>query len=514
MNDYPVTRRARPGDPHLRLRLAALIAVIAGVVLVAAAAFLLSYAGIHQIALHAGVSPRLARLYPLMFDAMLVVTCAAVLALRNAGWGTKFYVWACLLLVLAAVAVGDALHATGIQLTGQAARAAIAVIPWVLLLMGFGIWLMMLRQWRRARAAAATSAGGTVNAAESSQAGGERPAIEAPAAAAAGAGAVTWAVGRSAAPDRPGPGGPGVGIDALLQRNAGQAPDRTATETTPAGAPAPGQEQRQRTSEPGQDRPAAETAPAAAAGAIGAGAAVSAVGAAGTRQNGATTAGARSQGRGRKANGDDTGRKDNSEDRGRKDNGEDAGRRTRLGGLLKVPDSKPDEEGEEGSVRLLPADPRAPAEGTDTGNSHADGAGAQAGDAAKARDAAHTGNGAQTGDTTHTRNGAKTGDAAHTGNGAKTGDTAHTRNGAQAGDTAHAGDGAKAGDAAQTGEATKTGDAADGAGDGAKTGDATDGAGVGAGPVSPPLPAAAMAPHFDRLRSSPTPPGETGTGGE
>ena len=123
MNDSPVTRGARPGDPHLRLRLAALIAVIAGVVLVAAAAFLLSYAGIHQIALHAGVSARLARLYPLMFDAMLVVTCAAVLALRNAGWGTTFYVWACLLLVLAAVAVGDALHATGVQLTGQAARA-------------------------------------------------------------------------------------------------------------------------------------------------------------------------------------------------------------------------------------------------------------------------------------------------------------------------------------------------------------------------------------------------------
>jgi len=157
MNDSPVTRGARPGDPHLRLRLAALIAVIAGVILVAAAAFMLSYAGIHQIALQAGVSTTLARLYPLMFDAMLVVTCAAVLALRNAGWGTTFYVWACLLLVLAAVAVGDALHATGVQLTGQAARAAIAVIPWVLLLMGFGIWLAMLRQWRRARAAAASA---------------------------------------------------------------------------------------------------------------------------------------------------------------------------------------------------------------------------------------------------------------------------------------------------------------------------------------------------------------------
>ena len=443
MNDSPVTRGARPGDPHLRLRLAALIAVIAGVILVAAAAFMLSYAGIHQIALQAGVSTTLARLYPLMFDAMLVVTCAAVLALRNAGWGTTFYVWACLLLVLAAVAVGDALHATGVQLTGQAARAAIAVIPWVLLLMGFGIWLAMLRQWRRARAAAA-SAAETANAAGSGQAGRERPAIEAPAAAAAGAGAVTWAVGRAAAPDRP-----GGGIDTLLQRNAGLAPDRTTTETTPAGTPAPAQEQQRRTSEPGQDRPAAGTAGAAAAGAVGAGAAVSAVGAAGTRQNGATTGGARSQGR------------------GRQDNGEDRGRRTRLGGLLKVPDSKPDEEREEGSVRVLPADPKAPAEGTDTGNnSHTDGAGAQAGDAAKAGDAAQT------------ADGTKTGEAAYAGDGANTGEVADAGDGAETGDNAHAADGA------------------------------------GTGLLSPPPPAAAMAPHFDRLRSSPTPPGETGTGGE
>ena len=443
MNDSPVTRGARPGDPHLRLRLAALIAVIAGVILVAAAAFMLSYAGIHQIALQAGVSTTLARLYPLMFDAMLVVTCAAVLALRNAGWGTTFYVWACLLLVLAAVAVGDALHATGVQLTGQAARAAIAVIPWVLLLMGFGIWLAMLRQWRRARAAAA-SAAETANAAGSGQAGRERPAIEAPAAGAAGAGAVTWAVGRAAAPDRP-----GGGIDTLLQRNAGLAPDRTTTETTPAGTPAPAQEQQRRTSEPGQDRPAAGTAGAAAAGAVGAGAAVSAVGAAGTRQNGATTGGARSQGR------------------GRQDNGEDRGRRTRLGGLLKVPDSKPDEEREEGSVRVLPADPKAPAEGTDTGNnSHTDGAGAQAGDAAKAGDAAQT------------ADGTKTGEAAYAGDGANTGEAADAGDGAETGDTAHAADGA------------------------------------GTGLLSPPPPAAAMAPHFDRLRSSPTPPGETGTGGE
>jgi hypothetical protein len=108
MSDFSAMRTSRPGDPHPTLRLAALTAVIIGVILVAVAAFLLSYEGIHQIALQAGVSAGLARLYPLMFDAMLVIACAATLALRSAGWGAKCYVWASLLLLIGAVAVGDA----------------------------------------------------------------------------------------------------------------------------------------------------------------------------------------------------------------------------------------------------------------------------------------------------------------------------------------------------------------------------------------------------------------------
>src|SRR5262245_34913905 len=72
MSNYPVGRRPRAADPHSTLRLAALTAVAAGVVLLAAAAFVLSYPGIHAVALQAGVSPKLARLYPVIFDAMLV----------------------------------------------------------------------------------------------------------------------------------------------------------------------------------------------------------------------------------------------------------------------------------------------------------------------------------------------------------------------------------------------------------------------------------------------------------
>jgi len=237
MSDYPVTRGSRSGDPHPTLRLVALTAVIVGVVLVAGAAFLLSYNGIHQIALQAGVSPGLARLYPLMFDAMLVIFCAAALALRNASWGAKTYVWVSLLLLVCAVAVGDALHATGVRLDGQAARAVIAIIPWVLLLMGFVMWLVMLRQWRRARAAAA--ANGT---AVAGSAPPGAPLGAAAAGAAAAGSAVTWAGGRDAPLARSGSSRPGM--DTLLERPAGRAPDRpSATEGPAAGERAAAKDQ-------------------------------------------------------------------------------------------------------------------------------------------------------------------------------------------------------------------------------------------------------------------------------
>src|SRR6516162_8836358 len=149
MSNYSAGRGPRPADPYPRLRLAALTAVIAGVVLLAAAAFVLSYAGIHQIALRAGVSPELAKLYPVIFDAMLVVSGAAVLALRGASGWARAYAWSSLLLMLVAVAVGDALHTTNVSLPAQPTRVVVAITPWVLLLLAFGLWLTMLQHFRR-----------------------------------------------------------------------------------------------------------------------------------------------------------------------------------------------------------------------------------------------------------------------------------------------------------------------------------------------------------------------------
>lgn len=151
MNENAAGRGPRGADLSTRLRVVALVAVITGVILLAAAAFVLAYAGIHAIALSAGVSPTLARYYPLILDAMLVVASAAALALRGGGWWTKFYAWLSIVVLLAAVSAADAVHAMGVSLPRRPTAAAVAVTPWVLLLVAFGLWLALLRHLRSSR---------------------------------------------------------------------------------------------------------------------------------------------------------------------------------------------------------------------------------------------------------------------------------------------------------------------------------------------------------------------------
>ena len=153
MNGNPRANGSRGHDPHAALRLVALIAAVTGVIVLAAAAFVLSYGGIHKIALSAGMSASMARIFPVIFDAMLVVSCAAVLSLRAANWWHRTYAWLTALVLLAALAAAGAVHATGTHIPRKPAAATIAVLPWVLLLLAFSLLLSMLRQFRHARAA-------------------------------------------------------------------------------------------------------------------------------------------------------------------------------------------------------------------------------------------------------------------------------------------------------------------------------------------------------------------------
>jgi Protein of unknown function (DUF2637) len=130
------------------IRILGLAAVGFGVAALAAATFVLSYPAIHVLALRAGVAPRLARGYPLLIDAMLLIVLAAVLALRSASLPSRLLAWGTLLAVLGVAAGADALHAAGRKLPHHVAAIIAAVLPWVLVFLAFALLLAMLRYAR------------------------------------------------------------------------------------------------------------------------------------------------------------------------------------------------------------------------------------------------------------------------------------------------------------------------------------------------------------------------------
>src|SRR5215472_3455986 len=170
MSELPAARQSRQADSKSRLRLTAIISVLTGIALLAGGAFLLSYARIHEMALFAGVSPSLAALYPLMFDITLLIACVAAVALRGARWWMRGYAAFSIMILLAVVAVGEAVHSAGISLPYGPTAAAYAIMPWALFLIGFSLGLLVLRYLRtiRIRARAARAVAGTATASKPS----------------------------------------------------------------------------------------------------------------------------------------------------------------------------------------------------------------------------------------------------------------------------------------------------------------------------------------------------------
>jgi hypothetical protein len=160
--ENPRTGTEDPERAPQALRILAIAAVCVGLAALAGGTFVLSYSGIHALALHAGVTPRLARGYPLLIDAMLVIVLAAVLALRGADMPSKLLAWTTLLAVLAAAAGADALHAAGRKLPDHVAAITAAVVPWVLVFLAFALLLAMLRHARLRRLAAARATAGVI----------------------------------------------------------------------------------------------------------------------------------------------------------------------------------------------------------------------------------------------------------------------------------------------------------------------------------------------------------------
>ncbi|HVB45444.1 MAG TPA: DUF2637 domain-containing protein [Streptosporangiaceae bacterium] len=163
VTDYTGDVAATGRDGGRALRVLALVAAVTGLVILTAAACVLSYASVHALALAAGVSGSLARIYPLTFDAMLVVAGCSVLALRGAGVVSRIYGWLCLLALLAMLGAAGTVHAAGIRVPHRSAEIAAAVIPWALVLIAFGLLLALLRNAQRKRVAqrSATASPGT-----------------------------------------------------------------------------------------------------------------------------------------------------------------------------------------------------------------------------------------------------------------------------------------------------------------------------------------------------------------
>ena len=114
----------RPTWPARLVQLATIVVVTA----IAAATFVLSYAGVHAIALRAGVSPELARFYPAVFDAVLVIACAA--APLRTRWLTRSYTWLVIIVVIGLLGTMDAVHAMNVTLPRRATDGTVAVLPW------------------------------------------------------------------------------------------------------------------------------------------------------------------------------------------------------------------------------------------------------------------------------------------------------------------------------------------------------------------------------------------------
>lgn len=135
------------------------LAVVVVVLALAGATFVLSYNGVHSIALHAGVSARLARVYPATFDAVLIIACIAAVMLRDARWWSRCYAWLTIILMMAVVGAADAVHAMNVTLPHRQTEGVVAAAPWVLALLGFSLMLTMFRHSRAQHGESAPSGG-------------------------------------------------------------------------------------------------------------------------------------------------------------------------------------------------------------------------------------------------------------------------------------------------------------------------------------------------------------------
>jgi hypothetical protein len=142
----PAARRAPKGVPAWVVRSA-----MAGTTLLVVASFILSFAALTDLAARAGIPGRLAWLWPLIVDGLIVVATAAIIALAGHPKRTTWFAWVLLFGGAGVSIAGNATHAvlaagqleSGFPMT---VSALVAAVPPVVLLAVTHLLVVLIRE--------------------------------------------------------------------------------------------------------------------------------------------------------------------------------------------------------------------------------------------------------------------------------------------------------------------------------------------------------------------------------
>ncbi|MGC0252141.1 DUF2637 domain-containing protein [Pseudactinotalea sp. Z1748] len=125
-----------------------------GVVFLALAGFTLSFNALTDLAIHAGIDPNLAWLWPLIVDGFIVVATLSAFGLKRRGRTVTWYPWSALVLFAVVSVAGNAVHAVNAPELALPLWAAslVSAVPAIALLIASHL-LVVLIEGRRSRPA-------------------------------------------------------------------------------------------------------------------------------------------------------------------------------------------------------------------------------------------------------------------------------------------------------------------------------------------------------------------------
>ncbi|MEV7966597.1 DUF2637 domain-containing protein, partial [Sphaerisporangium sp. NPDC088356] len=146
----PLPVPAQPTGAALLLRRVGTAVAGLAVAALAGAACVLSFDALRYLAVTGGARPDLAYLYPAGFDALLAIALISMLLLRPARLLLRLQAALILALLIVAAAAANVVIATGVSIGVRQAAVAVAVVPWVMLVLGLWLFLLPARRLQSA----------------------------------------------------------------------------------------------------------------------------------------------------------------------------------------------------------------------------------------------------------------------------------------------------------------------------------------------------------------------------